>query len=173
MLDRPGCLGSFFVFILIGIGIAIPIYGTLTIGWAISNALQIKSYTAQTSCTVLEKRIDYSPGDETSNDDWVPRFTLLVKISAQKTQHVSNSSIPSQWWGMSEETARSFANRFQIGRDYPCWYDPSDPSRVVLAHDYDFTPAYVAGLFVMLEVIGGTVMWRKSVSGSRHRIRSY
>ena len=51
--------------------------------------------------------------------------------------------------------------RFEVGKNYPCWYDPDDPGRVVLERDYSAFGLLFAGLGLLLSAIGGlALLWR-------------
>lgn len=41
-------------------------------------------------------------------------------------------------WSSSESSQKKILDRFEKGGTYPCWYDPADPSRVVLEKGFSF-----------------------------------
>jgi hypothetical protein len=167
MPDNQGCervLSVIISFIILFVLIGIPVYGIITILLALNASIQLSSYTVKTTCTILEKHIEVSQSFDPQNPDiYRPRFTFLVKISADKTQRVQGYDVESQMWGLSENDAQVVIDRFRVGQDYPCWYDANNSSRAILTREYDFNPAYLFGALLALEIAVGIVLVRKEI----------
>jgi hypothetical protein len=157
-----------FLFFCVAVGI--PIYGVLTIIVAFNAFIQLGQITAPATCTILEKNIVQTPIGDPQYGRYVaytPRFTFLVNVSPDKTQRVEGYDTTPVWGldvtgGTSESDAQVILDRFQIGRNYPCWYDPNNPSRAILTREYNFSPAYIFGALIALEVVVG-IVWGRQV----------
>lgn len=152
------------------------VYGIVTIIMTLNASIQLSSFTVNTTCTILEKHIDQSSWEgngypELYSIAYTPRFTFLMKISPDKTERVQGYDIKSQLWDISETHAHVVLDRFQIGQNYPCWYDPNNPSRAILTREYNFSPAYIFGVLLALESVGGIVWGRKLLWFSRRLFR--
>ena len=82
---------------------------------------------------LIDKRLDEQPASEGSI--YAPRFRL------QFTAHGRGYSpwIPYDVTDLhtrDRERSEALLARFEVGQEYPCWYDPRDPERVVLARGY-------------------------------------
>lgn len=54
----------------------------------------------------------------------------------------------------SEAAQRKVLDRFEVGGTYPCWYDPADPSRVVLEKGISMGAVVLVGLGGLFVLIG-------------------
>ena len=56
--------------------------------------------------------------------------------------------------------AEAFLDHFQIGNSYPCWYDPQDPSRVVVERGFGWTlylSTFVMAVVLLASLAVGTL----------------
>ena len=161
-------IGVLFDCVVVGTSV----YGVFTIIVAFNAFIQLGQITAPATCTILEKNIVQTLNWGAPSMElllaYTPRFTFLVNVSPDKTQHVEGYDTTPVWgldvtWvGTSESHAQVILDRFQIGRNYPCWYDPNNPSRAILTREYNFSPAYIFGALIALEVVVG-IVWGRQV----------
>lgn len=55
----------------------------------------------------------------------------------------------------SRDKVQAILDRFEIGREYPCWYDPDDPDTAVLVRDYSWSAWMMTLLPLSLMLVGG------------------
>lgn len=82
-----------------------------------------------------------------------PEFTIRHEVEGQsyevKTYRIIQSATG------SEKTAQKTLDRFEVGKTYPCWYDPADPRRVVLEKGISKGGLFFTSLGVFLALVGG------------------
>jgi len=134
------------------------VFVSLLIG-AVVPALRVNYEYSQTNCTILDRRV------KAKTVGGVMRYRPEVDIeytaageSFVRTAYDHNSlSGPSgdspASYRYDEEAARSIILDFTVGREYLCWYDPNDPSRVVLVRGFTFMPLLTLAVVVSLIVV--------------------
>lgn len=90
-----------------------------------------------------------------------PHISIRYTVNGKEFQAVTYSANDN--WGHRRAEAQTILDHFEIGHEYPCWYDPDDPSRVVLARGYTWVE-YLIGLVpltvMILFGIGMYACWR-------------
>lgn len=108
---------------------------------------------APATCELLDKR----EGESVAQDEsatFRPAFKIRYRVNDEPyvedgvydvTQHL----MPDR------QAVQAILNQFEIGQEYPCWYDPIDPHRVVLVRGY--SPWLYVSLLIPLSfmIIGG------------------
>jgi hypothetical protein len=127
----------------------------------------------QSSCTVLDSRLRMetstsalsSPGrGRTTNTTFDPLLALRYDDNGREVIGTGYSTGSRLDIGGGASTASEYA-KFKIGSQVPCWFDPDDPSRVMVLPG--FGGAYFFALLPML-LLGAGVY---SLSSSRPRRR--
>jgi len=89
----------------------------------------------QAQCLVLDKRMGTRPATESEPARFRPE--IRVRYEAEGQQYVVDDVFDvTNLYSPDEQQAAAALDRFEIGREYPCWYDPIDPGRVVLVQGY-------------------------------------
>lgn len=88
-----------------------------------------------TTCVVIAKQVGSKPATEVEPAQFRPEFRLRYEADgrqyvAEEVYEVTNLYSP------DEAKVKAILDRFKIGREYPCWYDPINPGRVVLVQGY-------------------------------------
>jgi Protein of unknown function (DUF3592) len=115
------------------------------------------------TCVVTGKEVRRSrPGA----GHW-PRISIRYKVNGQELEATTYSANSSWPWSGTE--AQAIIAQFEIGRHYPCWFDPDDPAEVVLVKgDYTWHE-YRLGLIPLAIVIvfgiGMIACWRRLRAG--------
>jgi hypothetical protein len=113
---------------------------------------------AETSCTVLDKglkKVD-PRGDVTR-----PEVQIRYSVGGRDYQVWTYNATPSLING--EEANRAALASFALGGTYPCWYDPVDPGRVVVARGHSWITWLLLGFTAALVLLGlgsFVVRWR-------------
>lgn len=89
---------------------------------------------AAARCVVLGKQVHESPATENDPATYLPEIHIRYEIDGrqydEKTYDVAGST-------SADRTAvEAMIRPFDVGQEYPCWYDPIDPHRVVLVRGY-------------------------------------
>lgn len=88
----------------------------------------------ETQCVVRDKQLGRKDTAEG------PRFRPEIRIEYQvagETYVVRTYDIR-QAFGAGQEEAQAVLDRFVVGQQYPCWYDPDDPKVAVLVRGYSW-----------------------------------
>jgi hypothetical protein len=105
-------------------------------------------------CKVLNKRIDER------NDENGPVYLAEIKIEHRVGDVLYNDiwaySVDnlSSHYSSGIEDKQAILDRFTVGEQTPCWYDPLDPNRVVLARGYSWWIYLVATVPIIFIFVG-------------------
>jgi hypothetical protein len=123
-------------------------------------------------CQVLDKHIVESPPREASNSTYRPEFLIRYTVDGREYQTWAYDAIRAstelRW------PKQQVLERFTLGQEYPCWYDPSDPSRAILVRGYSYL-SYVllTGLAVLVFLIAmGMARQRRNANRVDDELRS-
>jgi hypothetical protein len=138
--------GIFFV-----VGCATLAYMLVALAWPEWRA---NRQFERTTCLVLGKRVESKPATEAEPAQYRPEFRVRYKAGgdeyvADEVYDITNLYSP------DEASVKAALEGFEVGQEYPCWYDPLDPTRVVLVQRYTLW-LYVSLLIPLsFIVIGG------------------
>jgi hypothetical protein len=108
---------------------------------------------AQGTCTI-EAGSTYHKnyGDGQNVDAVLPQFVYRVKTQEGRQFQASGYSSPLHYYTFNEEEAQAIVSGYEIGKSYPCWYNPFWPSQAVLVFDGldQFTDVVMLGSLVNL-----------------------
>jgi hypothetical protein len=121
----------------------------------------------QSECTVLDKGISAHvmkarTGQTQSRDTQISEPMVAVRYSLDEMEHVAAG--PPEITSMrspSEKTALRQLSRFEIGRTYPCWIDPRDPSVFYLIRGISWGWYLLCTGPVILLGFLGRYLWRR------------
>lgn len=122
----------FTVFLLGGIGGLIVLYSHVVVPqW------QANTEFVSHQCRVLDKRI----GEKESDDGILYRPEIQVEYFINDEKFVVWTYDiwtfdPTGGYSAGKEDKQRILDRFKIGLLHACWYDPEDPSRIVLVREY-------------------------------------
>lgn len=126
---KLGRLGETVFFgALLGFGLVglIVLFVTLAVpNWKVNYEFR------ETSCVVMDKRIDASTGPDGAvyRPEFQIRYSVGGAVNVEWTYDIRNEYSP----GRAEK--EQILQQFEIGREYPCWYNPDDPSAVALVRE--------------------------------------
>ena len=122
----------FTVFLLGGIGGLIVLYSLVVVPQWQANTEFVSHH-----CKVLDKRIGEKEGDD--GILYRPEIQVEYFINGEKfvvwTYDIWTFD-PTGGYSAGKDDKAQALDRFEAGLLYPCWYDPEDPSRVVLVREY-------------------------------------
>ena len=107
---------------------------------------------AETTCTVLAKQVE-SDGD----NRYRPRLLVRYEVDGAAHESFTYDAAGQFRWDRAEVEAT--LDGYEIGQQYPCWYDPIDPARAVLVRGYSgwaYLFLLIPASFIVI-AIGGLV----------------
>lgn len=127
-----GSLGEvvfFAALFLLGCGGLVVLLATLVVPEYRANHVFV-----ETPCVVRDKELGRKDTAEG------PRFRPEIRIEyqVQGETYVVRTYDIRQAYSASQEAAQAVLDRFVVGQQYPCWYDPDDPRVAVLARGYSW-----------------------------------
>lgn len=115
-------------------------------------------------CVVLDKRLVEFPGRK-ANDTYRPELLIRYTVAGREYRVWAYDAVHAST-GLRGPNER-ILKEFTVGQEYPCWYDPADPSEVVLVRGYSWLSyGLLLGLVVSVFVTGRSLFRR--ISGARH-----
>lgn len=164
---RSAGAGCFWgLFFLVGFASLAAILAQFTI-----PELRVNRDFVEHACRVIDRRID-----EVDHDDgplYAPEFRVEYTINGKEYSLWAHYEITDVH--TSDRTrSETILKQFELGKEYPCWYDPRDPSHVVLKRGYTWF-AWLMLLFpVPFLAIGGGglfyVVWNWGKSAERRAV---
>jgi hypothetical protein len=136
------------VWVLIGLPFLAFVGGLLALDFVPEG--RANYFYVEGRCVVLDKRlVEYPPSGKAINSTYRPEFLIRYTVAGREYQpwayKATRSSSALRW--PKERTLESFT----VGQAYPCWYDPADPSQVVLVRGYSWLSS--APLLVVFGVL--------------------
>ncbi len=116
--------------------------GGMSIAFALSVAVMpfcasivvkdIRKFTSyeKTTCTILDKTIRQSTGSTGRTKSYIYDPLVSVRYNV-KGKEILSAGFLARGSGRERSAEKRLA-RYELGRSYPCWFDPEDPSEFVL-----------------------------------------
>jgi Protein of unknown function (DUF3592) len=122
----------------------------------------------ESSCTILDSRLRIdtspssisSPGRRSQNTTYEPLLALRHAVDGREVIGTGYSTGSRLSIGRGESTIREAA-QFTIGAQVPCWFDPDDPTRVMVL------PGFGGAYFFALLPLGLLVAGVWALAGTR------
>ncbi len=151
---QPGCLPVALLFVAVGLG-----FGSI---FAVRAWRDVRIFTVwrETTCTILSTDVGSSGGSSSSRPSYRPEITFSFEVGGREYRCTGWDSwaLSGDYGGGSAAYYRRVVDRFEIGRSYPCWYDPADPGQAVLVKR--IRPLYVlAVLPLAFLTLGAMGLW--------------
>lgn len=144
-----------FVF---GILFLLGLVGTGVFGYVqIWLPLRANLFYAETTCVVLDKRLAEQNGE--GGKSYRPEIHIEYAVEGVK-QRVRTYDATGDWSDARAAQQRTL-EQFQVGGQYPCWFDPAKPDRAVLTRR--FTWGCLIVLIPMLFMGIGAVGWMRKL----------
>ncbi|MGP0062145.1 MAG: hypothetical protein ACLQGP_00910 [Isosphaeraceae bacterium] len=100
---------------------------------------------AETTCTVLAKRLEEFGGDATT---YRPDMRIHYTVGGREYETWTYDSTRAA--GLNRRASQEALDPFALNGRYPCWYDPADPSKVVVVRGHaGFTWIFLATTAVL------------------------
>jgi hypothetical protein len=149
-------------FLLVGVG-----FGSFFVAHAWRD---VRTFTLwrPTTCTILAKDIRSTGGSGKSKPSYRPDITFRYEVGGKEYRCTGWDSwaLSGAYGGGSYKYYERVLDRYQVGRAYPCWYDPSDPSLAVLVRRV--RPLYILSVLPLVFTgLGALGLWASLASPAR------
>ena len=151
--DR-GCLFMALAFFLVG-----AVFGGFFVARAWRD-IRILTVWKPAACTIIDKKLSSTGGSGKSQPSYRPDITFRYEVGGKEYRCTGWDSwaLAGFYGGASAAYYGRVLDRYEIGRTYPCWVDPADPTRAVLVRHV--RAGYVlAVLPIVLTVLGAIGLW--------------
>jgi hypothetical protein len=93
---------------------------------------QVDHDFVETTCTLVSKRLDHLDKQLPVNDQSPARAEFTIEYEWQGRQHLVPTYNATRDYSSDRPAVEQILARYEVGRQYPCWFAPRDPDRVVL-----------------------------------------
>ncbi len=123
-----GCVGMALAFLAVGIA-----FGSF---FAVHAWRDVRVFTVwrPATCTIVGKELGSSGGSGKSRPSYRPEISFRYEVGGKEFNCTGWDSwaLSAGYGGGSAKFYERVLDRYEVGATYPCWYDPSDPSKAVL-----------------------------------------
>jgi hypothetical protein len=153
-VGNAGEAAFFGIFFVVGcVGMAYMLVALVWPEWRANRQFE------PTTGVVIDKRLGQSPDPRSARrTDEPPRYRPEFRVryeTSDGTYEADNVYDATNLYSADRENVEAVLEQFEIGEQYPMWYDPLEPGRVVLVRGYSAW-LYVSLLIPLsLLVIGG------------------
>lgn len=143
-----GCL-FFAVFFCAGLFFFCLMIGTVYLPEWRANHLYVTH-----SCTVLDKRLGESNSDGTTY-----RVDIRIRYNVLGQEYDTWTYDAARGYSSGRSGKEEILKQFSVGQQYPCWYDPNDPAKVVLVRGYSWLLSCFLLIPLIFMAVGGGGMY--------------
>ncbi|MBN2031805.1 MAG: DUF3592 domain-containing protein [Deltaproteobacteria bacterium] len=87
----------------------------------------------KTTCTILDKKLISSTGSTGKTKSRIYSALVSVRYDAKGKEIISADSITKRaFMSSSERSAGKTLGQYELGKSYPCWFNPEDPPNFLL-----------------------------------------
>lgn len=104
----------------------------------------------QTNCRIIDKRLIVAR--DRSGTVYRPEFHINYEVNGRQYDIWTYNITAESTSGRASK--EEILNNFEIGRTYPCWYDPLDPQVAVLVRGYSTFGFILAGFGMLVMLMG-------------------
>lgn len=115
--------------------------------------VRIHTVYRETTCTILGKRLKESRASK-GRRTYAPEFTFRYQVNGRDCTCTGYDSWPISSSGRKDK--EKLLARYEVGKSYPCWYDPQRPERAALVRkvSWIYLVALLPLVFVAIGVGG-------------------
>lgn len=92
-------------------------------------------------------------GGSRTRTHYRPEFHIAYEVEGKSLEARTWRIVQSS--STSESAEQKVLDRFEVGKSYPCWYDPANPSRVVVEKGVSMGGIILVALGGLFALIGG------------------
>ena len=158
------------LFIVLG-GIFVLISLILVV-FFVSTVSQVQRFQAGL-CTITAKQLLQEEHHETHTSNghtstttrivYVPDFQFTVQTT-DGHRYATRGYDALGTFSSDRSMQQTIVDQYTVGKTYPCWYDPANPTQAVLTRQFNWFVFFIPGLFLFiggLLIIVGFILIRK------------
>lgn len=88
------------------------------------------------ACVVLDKRIAESRTSKNGRTSMTYRPDIHIRYQTPAGEHTAWTYDAARIYSIGRSGKEEALEQFRVGSQYPCWYDPEHPDRVVLVRGW-------------------------------------
>ncbi|MBI3827989.1 MAG: DUF3592 domain-containing protein [Planctomycetes bacterium] len=154
----PGCGCLFFsIFFFAGLAVLVFMLSQFREGWRIHHEY------VQGTCTILDKRLVSS--SDSDGTTYRPEFDFEVLVyegaeaGGNSKRYKATGYDGVNVMSSGQESKEATLAQYVVGSTYPCWYDPQNPSKAVLAMPSPWYALFLLFPLPFLAVGLGGIIW--------------
>jgi hypothetical protein len=89
---------------------------------------------AQTKCVVIDKHRGEKAATENEPAMYLPE--IRIRYTVEGVTRESETYDVTKMYSADKQAVQATVDQFEVGKEYPCWYDPINPDTVVLVLGY-------------------------------------
>lgn len=151
LVQKPVRQGPSMSMVLIGVGLALVLFAYVAY---LGPESRVYREFQETTCTIVDKRLIAL--QDRNGTVYRPEFHIRFQVAGQTYDVLTYNITGETTSGRAQK--EEILSRYEVGRNYPCWYDPADPQQAVLVRGYSTFGLILAGLGVLVMLIGGVGM---------------
>jgi len=156
--------GVYFVIIIGGFFVLMAIAAQIE---SVRTYKRLQSYQAG-RCTIIAKQLLQGQSSHPEYPSYGGPFIISTTWYRPDFQFIVQTAdgheYQAQGYGASDSSSddrdsqQAIIDQYTVGETYPCWYDPTDPTRAVLTQHFNRRAILVLSLLMLLAG-GGMVIW--------------
>jgi hypothetical protein len=130
--------------------------------------LRTRLFYVEGRCVLLDKRlVEHPRSGKAINSTYRPEFLIRYTVAGREFRTWAYKAVKaSSGFRWAEERV---LEGFTVGQEYPCWYDPDDPFKVVVVRGYSWFTFVFLAVFVVALFFTGRGFLRHRQSARRLR----
>ena len=124
------------------------------------GSLQLQSYV-EGRCTIAAKHLQREEHTQTSTSNgttqtrttvtYTPDFQFTVRTTDGHTYTTHGYDALNS--GGDQASQQAILDLYTVGKTYPCWYDPAQPTHAVLTRQFPWVLLLIPGIFGLIGVV--------------------
>jgi len=111
---------------------------------------------APTTCVVLAKEVAPKPASESEPAMYRPEIHIRFKVEDREFE--DNTYDVTRMYSVDKKAVEAIVAQFEVGQQYPCWYDPINPHTAVLVRGYSGWLYLTLLIPISFMAIGGGIL---------------
>lgn len=146
-LNKPPSRGPSFSVIIVAVGF---VFLAIAYSTYVRPEYRVNQEFKQTEGRIIDKRLLIA--QDRNGTVYRPEFHVNYEVDG-RTYNVWTYNITADTTS-HRASQEEILNNYEIGRSYPCWYDPLDPQVAVLVRGYSAFGFILAGFGLLVTLIG-------------------
>ena len=147
MRRRNGCGGVLVGIFLLLFGAVFACVGYFAL---LRREIRANNVYVETTCNILDERISTSRSDDSTT--YRAEFHIEYEVDGKRYDTWTYDA--SGVFSSGRPSKQKILDSFDVGKEYPCWYDPDDPQQSVLKQGYSILGFLFTGIGLVVFLAG-------------------